>query len=582
LDRGLIMALSGTITGTTNNQWIDCKIEWTATQSVSGNYSEITAVLYYIRTNTGYTTHGNLRGSITINGEKTSTVNEIWITETHWEEASRVKTKVYHNSDGTKSTTISATGYINNTSLDSTSISGTITLDQIHRKAYITSAENFTDEGNPKITYENPAGSGLDSLQACISFDGDIDIPYRDVSKTSGTYTFNLTEAERKILRQGTTGKSRTVRFYLKSIAGSEVVYTHIEKTLTIVNGNPTITAVIKDTNSMATLFTGDENILVRYISNASVNMTITPKKEATITSKKVVNGSKVLTDNGIIEDVENNTFTFTATDSRGFTTTTTTVKPMINYIRLTCNLSDYPMDTDGNYKIDITGNYFNGSFGRANNHINLYYRFRSEDSEFGNWTQGTPTITNNTYKLSLSMSGLDYLKTYYFEAYAEDAMSVVYSVERVVRAVPVFDWDKNDFTFNVPVSFKSGFTKPNKLLWQGQVYMNETQTINLGSKISTQANGIVLVFSNYDSTTGTANNYDWHCFFVPKGLVSLHGGTGHTFNMMSQAFGDIASKYLYISDASISGNEVNTTNGTRNGITYNNAKYVLRYVIGV
>ena len=51
---------------------------------------------------------------------------------------------------------------------------------------------------------------------------------------------------------------------------------------------------------------------------------------------------------------------------------------------------------------------------------------------------------------------------------------------------------------------------------------------------------------------------------------------------MMSQAFGDIASKYLYIYNDRIVGNDVNTTTGTRNGITYNNAKYVMRYVMGV
>lgn len=47
--------------------------------------------------------------------------------------------------------------------------------------------------------------------------------------------------------------------------------------------------------------------------------------------------------------------------------------------------------------------------------------------------------------------------------------------------------------------------------------------------------------------------------------------------------FGLMASKYLYIHDDKIGGNDVNGEAGTAaSGITYNNAGFVLRYVIGV
>ena len=47
--------------------------------------------------------------------------------------------------------------------------------------------------------------------------------------------------------------------------------------------------------------------------------------------------------------------------------------------------------------------------------------------------------------------------------------------------------------------------------------------------------------------------------------------------------FGIMASKYLYIHDDKIGGNDVNNQSGTgTSGITYNNAGFVLRYVIGV
>ena len=111
---------------------------------------------------------------------------------------------------------------------------------------------------------------------------------------------------------------------------------------------------------------------------------------------------------------------------------------------------------------------------------------------------------------------------------------------------------------------------------------MTANQTANLASPIQQQSNGFVLVFSNYDTTNKVANDYDWHCFFVPKYLVDIKGGTGHCFNMMSQSFGDVCSKYIYISESALTGHDNNSKAATNNGISYNNAKYVLRYVFGV
>ena len=70
------MALSGTISGKTNNKYIDVKMDWSATQSYEDNTSKITAKVYYKRNNTGYTTSGTWRGSITINGTTKNIVKD--------------------------------------------------------------------------------------------------------------------------------------------------------------------------------------------------------------------------------------------------------------------------------------------------------------------------------------------------------------------------------------------------------------------------------------------------------------------------------------------------------------------------
>ena len=120
------------------------------------------------------------------------------------------------------------------------------------------------------------------------------------------------------------------------------------------------------------------------------------------------------------------------------------------------------------------------------------------------------------------------------------------------------------------------------KVLWSGGYYMTATHTIALSEKVSQQQSGIVLVFSRYSG--GEAQNYHWNEFFVSKEWVRRHPGTGHSFMMTNDGlFGIMATKYLYIHDDKIGGNDVNGEAGTgTSGITYNNAGFVLRYVIGV
>lgn len=129
------MALSGSFTGTTSNQYVQPKITWSATQNIAENYSTVTATLTYSRTNSGYTTSGRWNGSITINGVTTSvsTTEQIYITQNSNTFAMSATVNVPHNADGSKSTTISCTGAIPAASLSSTTCSATVALDTIAR-----------------------------------------------------------------------------------------------------------------------------------------------------------------------------------------------------------------------------------------------------------------------------------------------------------------------------------------------------------------------------------------------------------------------------------------------------------------
>lgn len=152
------MALSGTFYGTTSNEYVRPKIVWSATQSVSGNYSTVKATLYYSRTNTGYTTYGTGTFKLVINGNSNSVTKKVEITYNSNTVAVTHTVQVGHNADGTKSITISATGGIPGTSFSSTSISSTVTLDTIPRATTPTLSASSADMG-ASVTINMPRAS---------------------------------------------------------------------------------------------------------------------------------------------------------------------------------------------------------------------------------------------------------------------------------------------------------------------------------------------------------------------------------------------------------------------------------------
>lgn len=119
------------------------------------------------------------------------------------------------------------------------------------------------------------------------------------------------------------------------------------------------------------------------------------------------------------------------------------------------------------------------------------------------------------------------------------------------------------------------------KILWEGGKYMTADHQAELSEPVSQQDNGIVLVFSTYQN--GAAIDANFNMFFVPKKFVEIMGGYGSAFQMNTVNFNTVAAKYLYIHDTYIAGNENNNLSTTASsGITFNNAMYVLRYVLGV
>lgn len=406
---------------------------------------------------------------------------------------------IAHNTDGTRAFSASAEAGIYAIPVNCTG-SDSWELTSIPRAASITSATDFDNVSvNPTITYNNSAGNAVDSLEAYI-YSADDKVAYiggKALGKTDTSYTFTLSEAEKNVLLNATpNSNTMTVNFYIKTvIKGVDYWSSPVQKTFWVGEAHPTLNPTIKDTGGYSTPLTGNNQRVIKSFNYMNYSIGAAAIKGATLVSQSITCGGKSSTEpTGGLDNVESGTFVFTATDSRGNTTTTTIELELIEYINLTCNLNVEPPTTDGVMHIDISGNYYTGSFGTTNNSLAVQYRFKVNDSEYTEWINTNPTITNNTYKVEIVKEDVDYLNTYTVQARAIDK---IYpnkeSVVRVVKTTPVFDWGKEDFSINVHTDLRDNVT------FHKDTNFNGTNTVNgiVGFNNNVEFNGANTIFNS-------------------------------------------------------------------------------------
>ena len=202
-----------------------------------------------------------------------------------------------HDPDGKKTIYVSA--YFQHNRFSSNSQGFNVTLTEIPRAATLIAAQDFQDTGNPQITYNNPAGSLVTSLQACISLDGSTaSVPYRDIPANGTTYTFNLTSAERNTLLAATPNSNTlTVYFIVKTVLSGQTFTSSLSKVMTVVDANPTVSPVsYQDTNATTMAIMGDVSKIIQNNSTLSFLFgTIKSYKGASLAScSATVNGETV------------------------------------------------------------------------------------------------------------------------------------------------------------------------------------------------------------------------------------------------------------------------------------------------
>lgn len=447
------MALSGSLTTNAYGGVRSLTLSWSATQSIANNTSTITWTLSGSGSTANYNPYyysGPFR--VTIDGGQAYYSTTRIQLRSGTVVATGTKT-VTHASDGTKSLTIKIEGGIYSTSINCTATQ-TFQLNTIPRQATLLDAPNFYDDENPTISFSNPAGSAI-TVQAYIEKTGAAgNIPVQGRTVTSSPYTFQLTSAERTVLQKlDTTSNTVQVRFALKSTIGNSVYYSTLDRTMTIRNPAPTLNPTVVDVGSVTTQYTGDPNRLILNGSTASVTFGAAAVKGASIVSRKVTCGSQTLTQDGSISRVPSGTFVFSVTDSRGNTTQKTVTKPTVAYVPLTCYIGQGVPDANGTFDFQVFGDYFNGSFGAVSNTLSVQYQYRQAGGTWTSWEAMTVSPRAGNYTATAEVTGLDYQKTYEFQAKAADKLLGAESGVKVVKSTPVFDWGENDFRVNVPLS---------------------------------------------------------------------------------------------------------------------------------
>lgn len=271
-----------------------------------------------------------------------------------------------------------------------------------------------------------------------------------------------------------------------------------------------TIACRVEDTNPTTVNLTGDKNVLIRHYSTAKASIYAPDGSALDLDMSYVKNGGKTVWGvEGTFPNVVSNVFDFAAMDSELRTATETVEVQMVEYVMLTCNAKDSRPDGSGDVKLSCSGNYFNGSFGKYTNYIEVVCRYK-KTSEL-NWSNDIPmsvTVSGNSYSASVNLNVPDYTASYDFQFAVHDRLMAVTGSSLNVTSKPIFHWGENDVAFEVPVSFNAGVES---------LKVNDEITVGSANRIYDNG-GILTVFSLATDFRGGVMQYGKSVSFAEYG----------------------------------------------------------------
>ena len=389
---------------------------WQGAQSIQGNYTDVGwSISAWLNEKDGYTWGGATRGDIgtcrmIINGFVVGSFGMALNTGAGPGTSlgsSSGSTRIYHNSDGTKS--ISA--YIDFVQGESdmhvsstASGSQTITLSTIPRASVPTVSKSVADAGSQITVYTNKKASFTHTITYSIG----------SASGTIGTGVVDSVNwtIPKELLKQFTTTATGSCTISCTTYNGSTKIGD--TKTCTLNISVPTdaypsasISSIVENNTYVKNK---NASITVQTISDKTVNVTASGQYGATIKSITVANGASTgkLTASGSVRmtGLSSGTYTMSVTDSRGVTKTVTSTQTYYSYrapqiTQATCARTT---QTGSNGTLTVAGAYSN----ILSNVVSISIK-RSDQSA----VSITPTYSGTNWSSSKAYTDLAYTNAY-------------------------------------------------------------------------------------------------------------------------------------------------------------------------
>lgn len=289
----------------TNNRTL---IKWTCGLYSTHKFYQNAIKMSAVSINGTQVYSGGTYSNFTSEGDQTIASGTLWVT---------------HDSDGTKTFSISPfTGWLYSNH-NYSSNGAKYSLPQIPRKAMITAVADFADMDNPSISFSNLGGFTMDVWLEPNPV-GDHLCVRKGISNT-GKYTWTLTDAERDELRNRCAGTECTIRFGLYTHIGDATYSDYKDKKFTIKESTTTKPAVGMSISLNNGLLPNTfEGLCIQGKSKVNVNLSATGKNNANIQSYSATVDGKTYSSKEFTSDAIQNAggikIVGYAKDSRGFT----------------------------------------------------------------------------------------------------------------------------------------------------------------------------------------------------------------------------------------------------------------------
>lgn len=260
-------------------------------------------------------------------------------------------TYVDHTTDGSKSIEVSMSTVVYGGTVRT--YTETWTLDTIPRGATLLTSSNFNDTQLPTVTYSNPAGNSVESLEICIADDKAWVgyVPYRSVNKTGDlSYTFT---ADDVTALKNITKNFLVLTFVLRTKIGGEYLYDSIPNTFTVTENDDTKPVVrLSVSRNNSSLPSAFADMYIQGKSRVDVSISADGRYGAEISSYLTnVDGkgySQQQFTSDVIQSAGSVSISCSVKDFRGFTGTAAQRIDVVEYSKPSVTVTAYRCNSSG------------------------------------------------------------------------------------------------------------------------------------------------------------------------------------------------------------------------------------------